>query len=344
MTRATADPDTTVFVDSNLKVDWQQPSLKMATVGEGGANNRSTQPLTEEEIEEYSRIKCCVCGDLVLPDKVAEHSRKCVLAPAPHLRLQLDKWCIASANMTSAEQRTFLHMRRTEELAQVQDIEADIARRMTALWWMGGKFGYIISSKWLRHWRSFVGVGKMSAETRDRPPGPVNNNDLFDLEGKIQCGLVEGLKADYQIVEQPMWDFFTQIYGGGPAICRYNASGVLPALSDEAASFEGEWRDLRPDTGRGKAFDPYSGCGFDGEIKSGFLWNCTGKGLLVSGSHYEGQVVNGLPEGRGREVRPDGTVLEGFFRIGLLYGAGRVREASGNVIDGEWDGGELDGI
>ena len=45
-----------------------------------------------QEIEEYSRIKCCVCGERVAAEEVAEHSRRCVLAPAPKLRLQLDKW------------------------------------------------------------------------------------------------------------------------------------------------------------------------------------------------------------------------------------------------------------
>ena len=29
--------------------------------------------------------------------------------------------------------------------------------------------------------------------------------------------------------QEAMWEFFVQIYGGGPAILRYNPSGVLPA-------------------------------------------------------------------------------------------------------------------
>jgi len=322
-----------VFVDSDIS---QARALTAA--------RRGHPPLTEEEIEEYSRIKCCVCGARVRPDEVAEHSRRCVLEPAPNLRLQLDKWCIASASMTPAEQRAFLHMRRTEELARVEELEADLARRMTQLWWMSGRFAYIISSRWLREWRSFVGVGRPTAETRDRPPGPVNNNDLFDLEGSIRAGVREGIKYDYQVLEQPMWDFFAQVYGGGPPILRYNPSGAPPALSDQAASFEGDWRDLRPDTGHGRVFDPYSGNGFDGEIRGGFLWSGVGKGLLRSGSQFEGRIVHGLPDGRGREVRPDGAVLEGSFRQGKLHGTGRVTDPTGGVVDGEWDDGELNGI
>ena len=120
--------------------------------------------LTAAEIEEYSRIKCCVCGERVKAEDVAEHSRRCVLEPAPNLRLQLDKWRIVSTSMTPSEQRAFLHMRRTEELAKVEEIEAALAQRMPQLWWMPGKFGYIIIPKWLRSWRSFVGVGKPTAE------------------------------------------------------------------------------------------------------------------------------------------------------------------------------------
>ena len=118
----------------------------------------------------------------------------------------------------------------------------------------------------------------------------------------------------------------------------------LPGISDPSVTFEGKWRESRPDTGNGKVFDPYSGRGFDGEIQDGFLWNCTGKGLLKNGSHYEGQVVNGMPEGSGREVRPDGTVIEGTFQNGKLHGPGRVVDAHGMAQEGEWEDGELQGI
>ncbi|CAJ1447337.1 unnamed protein product, partial [Effrenium voratum] len=140
--------------------------------------------------------------------------------------------------------------------------------------------------------------------------------------------LQEGLQHDYQILEQPMWEFFLQVYGG------YNCQGAVPSLADPSASFEGKWRDGRPDTGHGRVFDPQSGRGFDGEIQDGFLWSCTGKGLLKNGSHFEGQVVDGLPEGPGREVSCEGAVLEGAFRRGKLHGMGRVVDAHGMAQEG----------
>lgn len=321
-------------------------AANLPPTGQDAESSKDKPILTAAEIEEYSRIRCYVCGESVNPEDVAEHSRHCVLAPAPNLRLELDKWCIACTNMTVPEQRAFMHMRRTEELARVADIEESLKRRMTKLWWMSGKFGVIVSSKWLREWRSFVGVGRPLSETIDRPPGPINNNDLFELDGSLRVGLREGVQYDYHVIEQPLWELYVQVYGGGPAILRYNpdTSGALPSINGAQATFDGDWCDMRPDTGTGRVFDPYNGSGFDGEIKQGFLWSCTGKGLLWNGSHYEGRVVRGLPDGDGREVWPDGTTIEGVFKAGKLHGQGQITDPSGQVTKGEWENGVLLGI
>jgi hypothetical protein len=322
-----------------LRSDSRIGSKVVAVTGD------ADRPLTKEEIEEYSRIKCQLCGEYVAPEDVTAHSRRCVLEPAPNLRLQLDKWVIASANMIPGDLRTFMNMRRTEELARVEQLEKSLTNRMTQLWWMSGKFGFVMSAKWLREWRSFVGVGRQVAETKDRPPPPINNNDLFGLDGCLSVGLREGVQLDYILLEQPVWEFYSQVYGGGPAILRYNpTSGVMPSISDAVATFEGDWRDLRPDTGHGLVYDPYNGFGFEGEIRDGFLWSGRGKGLLRNGSHYEGEVARGLPDGTGREVWPDGTVLDGHFSKGKLHGFARQTDPQGRVMEGEWEQGELFGI
>lgn len=296
-------------------------------------------PLTEEEIAEWSQIRCAVCGQHVSPEAIAAHSLSCVLVP------QLDKWCNVSATMTAQEKKVFLQMRRREELAQVMDLEEKHSSLPAPLWWMPGKFGFVISSKWLSEWRNFVG-GRSAAvpEGHDRPPGPINNQELLNSDGTLRCDLREGNEADYQTLEQPFWEFYSQVYGGGPQILRYSFAGLMPNGSEEVAVFEGDWRDSRPDTGIGRVFDSQSGNGFHGEIREGFLWTCTGRGLLGSGSHYEGRVVDGLPEGHGCEVGPDGTVTEGFFKRGLLHGRGFILDPRGNCAEGEWEDGVLVGI
>lgn len=65
--------------------------------------------------------------------------------PFPFIISSLSRWHIVSASMTPAEQRAFLHMRRTEELAKVEEIEVGLQKRIVQLWWMPGKFGYVIS-------------------------------------------------------------------------------------------------------------------------------------------------------------------------------------------------------
>jgi len=328
----TGDPNASLGSGSNLGADDD---------GEEDPN----RPLTEEEIEEYSRVKCYICGDHIAPEDIAQHSRKCVLAPAPNLRLELDKWIIASANMSPVDLRSLMQMRRTEELARVEELEQSLSKRMTQLWWISGKFGFIIGAKWMREWRSFVGVGRQIAETKDRPPPPINNNELFALDGSLRVGLREGIQIDYIVLEQPVWKFYLQVYGGGPAILRYNpTSGVTPSLTDAAVTFEGDWRDLRPDTGHGCVHDPYNANGFNGEIRGGFLWSGTGKGLLRNGNHCEGNILRGVPHGTGCEVWPDGTTLSGNFLSGMLHGFGRQVDHQGRVLEGEWENGELMGI
>ena len=51
-----------------------------------------------------------------------------------------------------------------------------------------------------------------------------------------------------------------------------------------------------------------------------------------------------MPEGSGREVKPDGSVIEGTFQHGKLHGPGRVVDAHGMAQEGEWEDGELQGI
>lgn len=298
--------------------------------------------LTQQEIEEFSRIKCCVCDTFVAPDDIRSHSQNCVLAPAPNHLLQLDKWAIAAATMTEEEQRQFCQMRRKEERQRVEEIEQELLRP-TKLWWLPGAFAYIISSAWMRDWRAFVGVGH-SQRPRHRPPGPVNNSPLLGLEGTVRSNLKAGVLNDYVVIEQPLWEFYLLVYSGGPPILRYNPYGEQPDILDSAAEFEGDWKERRPTEGVGKVFDSIAGLGFDGVIRSGYLHSGWGKGLLASGSHYEGYCKDGVPHGQGREVLPDGTVYEGLFRNGKLHGVGFKRLPSRVSVEGRWVNGELCGI
>ena len=57
-------------------------------------------------------------------------------------------------------------------------------------------------------------MGRPTLETRDRPPSPILNNELFEIDGSLRSGLKEGIQHDYQTLEQVMWEFFVQNLDG----------------------------------------------------------------------------------------------------------------------------------
>lgn len=71
---------------------------------------------------------------------------------------------------------------------------------------------FLIDLNWLAEWRSFA--------FQDGPlPGPIDNSRLVDPEtGKPKSGLL--LKDDYRGVNEALWNFWHEGYGGGPAVQR----------------------------------------------------------------------------------------------------------------------------
>jgi hypothetical protein len=76
----------------------------------------------------------------------------------------------------------------------------------------------------------------------------------------------------------------------------------------------------------------------------------TGYGIHIgeTGYKYEGLYLNGKPEGKGKEVLPDGSVYEGNFKNGKkdgygVYTFGADTEHAGDKYEGEWKEGKMDG-
>src|ERR1051325_5307611 len=70
-----------------------------------------------------------------------------------------------------------------------------------------------------------------------------------------------------------------------------------------------------------------------------------GRGTFIdrSGLRYDGDWVNGLMEGEGHLLLPNGDVYRGGFRTGRLHGQGIYIDATGKVYDGEFAAGLRDG-
>lgn len=58
--------------------------------------------------------------------------------------------------------------------------------------------------------------------------------------------------------------------------------------------------------------------------------------VIVDGGTYIGQLKNGKPHGKGKQVWPDGNSYEGDYKDNLFHGSGVYRWSSGEVYDGQW--------
>ena len=55
--------------------------------------------------------------------------------------------------------------------------------------------------------------------------------------------------------------------------------------------------------------------------------------ILESGDVYEGDIVDGVPNGYGRLIFKDGSIHEGNIKNGVFYGKGKFIEVDGKVFD-----------
>ena len=66
-------------------------------------------------------------------------------------------------------------------------------------------------------------------------------------------------------------------------------------------------------------------------------------GAIPEGATYEGDLVNGVPEGSGKMTYASGAVYEGEWKNGKREGQGNYVDANGNVTEAEWKNGLPEG-
>ena len=62
-----------------------------------------------------------------------------------------------------------------------------------------------------------------------------------------------------------------------------------------------------------------------------------------SGDIFEGELINGTPNGKGTLRFVDGSIYEGWFKDGFMHGEGKYRFIQGSVYEGEFKDGAFDG-
>ena len=65
---------------------------------------------------------------------------------------------------------------------------------------------------------------------------------------------------------------------------------------------------------------------------------------LDNGSKFSGVVVNGMPNGMGKEYRRDGTLFSGTFLNGKWHGEGTITTKSLDMFKGEFINGHFCGV
>lgn len=56
---------------------------------------------------------------------------------------------------------------------------------------------------------------------------------------------------------------------------------------------------------------------------------------------YEGELVNGIPNGKGKMTSAKGDVYDGEWKDGYKNGIGKMTSARGRIVEGLWENGAL---
>jgi len=94
-----------------------------------------------------------------------------------------------------------LEQRRQSEKCAIQERDRTFLSKEGEHW-------YLLHVHWLRMWHEFINGGVV--------PGPISNSELLTSEGKPREGLVRA--KHYRGVTKEVWQYFHEIYGGGPEI------------------------------------------------------------------------------------------------------------------------------
>ena len=109
-----------------------------------------------------------------------------------------------------------------KDLQRERQEERDYVTRMDTVAVQPGGAWMLINSKWLENWRKYA----IELSTDD-PPGPINNYCLVGRDFRPVHGLAR--VRDYRGMNQDVWHYFHERYGGGPAICRSEIDLYAPA-------------------------------------------------------------------------------------------------------------------
>ncbi len=94
------------------------------------------------------------------------------------------------------------------------------------------------------------------------------------------------------------------------------------------------------DSEQGKQTINWLGGKYQGETVQG-IPNGKGRFLLPNGTKYDGEWAEGKPDGRGIVIYPSGCAYKGSFKAGKKDGFGKYRSPDGKITSGLWEKGNF---
>ncbi len=174
---------------------------------------------------------------------------------------------------------------------------------------------------------------------RAKPPADFTFDDTAPAGGKKAAGLLKnkgvlcGIAAAAVLVIVLLAVLLTRGGDGDDAI---QVAENVETSSESAAQTAEEGEEESTDGAIPE------GATYEGDLVNG-VPEGTGKMIYANGNVYEGEWKNGLPEGQGKATFADGRVYEGEWKAGKCEGQGKMTHADGDVYEGEWKDGKYEG-
>lgn len=81
---------------------------------------------------------------------------------------------------------------------------------------------YIVCTEWMIQWKQFVGGNEQYCHFHSQ----INNESLVDPFNEFKMRSNAKFKEEYRVVAKELWEYYFELYGGGPVLLFYVPSGL----------------------------------------------------------------------------------------------------------------------
>ena len=200
------------------------------TVCDAAAAGCAWQGVRRDREAHLANCTLSICQRMVAPlEQKISQQQQCIEEQSQQMEQHLDE--LFHLRYVIARLQARQPPVRPEDLQRDKREERDYVTRVDSVAVRPGDVWMLVDSKWLEKWRNYA-----IDQSTDDPPGPITNYCLIGRDFRPVPGLMR--VRDYRGMNQQLWYYFHERYGGGPAICRSQIDLYAPAepLPPRAAS------------------------------------------------------------------------------------------------------------